>query len=276
VKQFLFILAVLVFISGCGPGDFETLSKKADENLGVGNIESALKIYERIVSEHSEDPKSAAVCIQIAKIYSSLKNNDAMALNLYERVMQKYPMTPSGRIAFEQHARIMESRGDFDAAAGNMISLMKYFPEKKDIYAVLLAGFYIAAKKYPEARMEIAPMFKKKGLSEDILEAAAFTYAESYFIEGKISEAKVWLQTFIREFPKSKLAAEARLHLATTLEEMGKLGAAKRVILSADEYPNQGVLDARISSIDDRGARPVKSKIEEPKTEKGADFNGSR
>ena len=119
-------------------------------------------------------------------------------------------------------------------------------------------------KELEQARVELKPLFKDSDVPKEVLEKAIFVAAESYFLEGKSRKASGYYRWLLEEFPESDLAAEAKLHLATCYEEMGYLGVAGSITRSAEEeYPNRGVIDARIESLKARG-RPT-----EDATEKG-------
>jgi TolA-binding protein len=254
----LVFIAWAFFLAACTSGNFDRALQAADSDLALGNEAAAVAQYERIINKFEKDPRTAAVMIKLAHLYYDSLGDADEARDLYGRVVSRFPMSESARIALEGRADMEEKMQDFEGAIEDYTSLLKYYPEHVSGYRVLLAGVYMSSGNYVQARVELAPLFVDKGTPEEILETAAFTHAESYFLEGSVHEAIAWFEAFLREFPNSHLIDEAKVHLATCLEETGKLGLAEDMIKSAKNYPNKKVVAARLKSIDERGGQQTK------------------
>jgi tetratricopeptide (TPR) repeat protein len=187
-----------------------------------------------------------------------MKANPRAAIREYGMIAEEYPLTEPARVALEEKARLEHKEGDAESAIEDLSALLKLYPESSDRfrYRVLLSNVYMSIDKFSQARVELSPLLSDAGVKEvppDVLEQAVFTYAESLFLEDRREEAINWYQAFIENFPRSKVLDEAKLHLATCLEELGHLGAAKNLTSSAGNYPNKKVVDARLDSINKRG-----------------------
>jgi len=257
----IFTLTIsLCLVHGCKSRTFDSDLRDAESNMGIGYTDDALEAYISIARKYPGESRRPVILLRIAKLFEASKGDIPTAIKAYGRVIDQYPITESSRVAREERARLEQKRGNLDAAIEDINALIKLFPDYPDRlrYTIILGSIYMADRKYLQVRAELAPLLEDKSAPSNILEEALFIYAESFFLEGRPEDAGRWYKTFLRNFPDSNLGDEARLHLATCLEEMGRLGAARVVTRSASSYPNRRVIDARLSSIDERGARPPK------------------
>ena len=269
MRSFLTIVSIiLIAFSACsrGKGDFADRVSKADAAIGLGNYLPALNIYTEILKDLSDDPRRAGVLLRIAELQATGLKNSAEALRVYGEVIAAEPLSEAARLAREKRAMLRERDGDYEGAIEDYSALLKHFSgrERSKLHRVQVAGVYLSMRDYRQARVELKPLFKDPDVSKEVLEKAIFIAAESYFLEGKSKRASGYYRWLLEEFPESDLASEAKLHLATCYEEMGYLGVAGSITRSAEEdYPNRGVIEARVESLKARG-RPT-----EDATEKG-------
>lgn len=259
MKSFLtIVLIILIALSACSRGkdDFADRVSKADAEIGLGNYLPALNIYTEILKDLSNDPRRAGVLLKIAELQATGLKNSAEAHRVYGEVIAAEPLSEAARLAREKRAMLREREGDYEGAIEDYSALLKHFSgkERSQFHRVQVAGVYLSMRDYRQARVELKPLFKDPDVPNEVLEKAIFIAAESYFLEGKSRKASGYYRWLLEEFPKSDLAAEAKLHLATCYEEMGYLGVAGSITRSAEEeYPNRGVVDARIESLKARG-----------------------
>lgn len=253
---------ILVALAACSRGaDFDDRVTKAESQIGLGNYLAALNIYTSLVDDYASDPRRAGVLLKIADLQATGLGNTGKALEYLGEVISVEPLSEAARLARERRASIRQGQGDNEGAIEDYSALLKHFAADghSQLYRVQVAGVYLSMRNYGQARTEIKPLFKDKGVPSEVLERAIFIVAESYFLEGKPRKASGYYRWLLEEFPKSDLSAEAKLHLATCYEEMGFLGVAGFVTKSAaEDYPNRGVIDARLKSLRARGKASVK------------------
>lgn len=258
------LLTAIVFLCSCTPAGFDVEYRRAEEKIGIGDNEAALAIYKKIAKNYPDDPRRPAVLGQIADIYANLLGDSDRAVEELGRVIEEYPLSEASVLAHEKRAAMLAKNGDIDGAIADFSALIKHFPEHENRYQyrMQLVYAYIAKRNYPQARVELIPLFDEKKLPPTIREQALFAAAESFFLEDIPESAISYYQGFLKEFPNSNFAAEAKLHLATCVEEMGYLGAARDITNeAAKNYPNKKVIDARIESLNKRGKAGTGDKV---------------
>lgn len=248
------IFAVILLSAGCKPKGFDEDLRDAESKMGMGRQGAAMKMYESIAKRYPRDSRRHEILLKIAEMAEVLEADDKVAIEAYGHVIKEYPDTESARVAHEKRAELRQKNGDIEGAIEEYTALIGIYPQYESFYRVLLGGAYIAKVDYTQARVEIGPLFRADLVPADILEQAAFAYAESLFLEDHLEMAIKWYRAFLANFPDSKQADEAKLHLATCLEEMGHLGLASSVMKSASGYPNKNVIETRLKSMGERGA----------------------
>lgn len=248
------IFAVILLSAGCKPKGFDRDLRDAESKMGMGHQGAAMKMYESIAKRYPRDSRRHEILLKIAEMDEVVEANYKAAIEAYGRVIREYPDTESARVARERRAALRHKGGDLEGAIEEYTSLINNYPQYESFYRVLLGDVYIAKGDYTQARVEIGPLFRADAVPSEILEQAAFAYAESLFLEDHLEMAIKWYRAFLANFPDSKQADEAKLHLATCLEEMGHLGLASSVMKSASGYPNKNVIETRLKSMGERGA----------------------
>ena len=248
------------------PSDFESELGKAEAQLGLGRPDKALYAYRSLARHHEGDPRWAGVMLGIAELYSTVLGDSASALNTLSEVIDRTPLTEAGRKAMRVRAELRVKEGDYQGAIEDYTALIKRFPEGEEamFHKVLLAGVYLTARDFRQARIEIKPLIDGEDVPKDIREKAIFIAAESFFLSGNVKRASGYYQWLLKDFPESPLVPEAKLHMATCIEEMGYMGIARQVTQdAAEDYPNKAVIEARLKSIDDRGSKSASQMREE-------------
>lgn len=256
-------VAAILLLAACAPKSFDSEFREAEANVGLGDTDAALAAYRRVADRYRQDPRRPLILFRIAEIYENFLGERSMAIEAYGRLVDEYPLAEESRIAREKRAALSEIKGQFDAAIEDYYALIKHYPNGPDLnrYRILLVGAYLAQRNFPQARIEVKPLVEGADVPPEIREQALFAAAESYFLEDKPEKAAPFYQAMLKNFPESKFAGEAKLHLATCIEEMGYLGAARELTNEAkNDYPNKKVIDARIKSLDERGKKPADGK----------------
>ncbi|MFH1829604.1 MAG: tetratricopeptide repeat protein [Pseudomonadota bacterium] len=258
----IIIFSFCLLAVACSRGDlsFDERASKAEAHIGLGNYVAALHEYNAIAKDFKDDPRHVGILLRIADLHATNLGNTEAALKKYGEVIDENPLSQAAREARERRAVIREQMNDYEGAIEDYSALLKHFgnDSRNMHYRILVAGVYLSMKDYRQAKVEIKPILEDPQVPKDILEQAIFLAAESYFLEGKNKRASGYYRWLLEEFPESKLASEAKLHLATCYEEMGYLGVAGYITESAaKDYPNRGVVDARLKSLKERGKGSV-------------------
>lgn len=273
-RLFSTFVILAIFLAACSRGSFDERLAAAEAHLGAGNTKAALSDYRSLADHYKGDPRRVEILLRIADLYSTVLEDPETAIRAYGEVISTGPLTQEAQSARERRAALRESRGDYEGAIEDYSLLLKHFGsgENSYRYTVLLAGVYVSDRNYRQARVEIKPLVDGKDVPADVREQALFIASESFFLEGNTQRAAEYYQWFLKDFPKSQLAPEVKLHLATCLEEMGYLGQARDLTNSAQgQYPNKKVVNARLKSIDERGntkappPRPLQRQLQREK-----------
>jgi len=245
-----------MFIAACAKPAFDDALKRAEGELGLGNFEAAAKLYERMIRDYPGDSRQSVVYLRLGDVYSYAMGNIADGLRAYQRSVEMGPASEIARLAHERRADIFEMQLHPAGMVEEYTSLLKYFGDNADApkYRMRLGESYIMSNEFQQARTELRGFVEKGGVSRDLRERALFDIGETYFLEGKPGKAVRFYHALLEENPKSPLAGEAELRVATCLEEMGYLGMAQKFAKDASKrYPNKEVVDDRIKGIEDRG-----------------------
>ena len=121
-----------------------------------------------------------------------------------------------------------------------------------------MGSVYLSRRSFGQARGELASLVEDGSTPTNLREQALFAMAESYFLQGRHQMAVKSYGRLLQEYPNSELTGEAKLHLATSLEEMGFLGGAKSVATEArEDYQNERIVDRKLKGIDQRGRKDI-------------------
>ncbi len=252
-------LALVSIPTACHRGTFEEQRAAAEARIGVGDAMGAVKAYRSLIRQYATDDRRAELLLRIGDIESSVMDDPQAAMASYSEAIAAVPLSAAAQIARERRASLREERGEFNGAIEDYSVLLKYAVDAATSYRyrILLSGVYLSSGDYRQARVELKQMIEDAKTPSEFREKAYFLAGESFFLEGKTQRAAEYYQALLNEFPKSVLAPEAKLHLASCLEELGYLGPAREVTKgAAKDYPNKDVVNARLKSIDERGSMP--------------------
>ena len=254
-RKFTAIVFLLAFLTSCSSSTFDEAIRHAEEQVGLGNFESAAKMYEDIIEKHATDPRTAAVLLQLGDLYANAMGDDIDALNAYQRCIEAEPTSEAARIAHEKRAEVFEREGRWGGMVEEYTALLKYFHDHPDAsqYRMRLGEAYITGREFQQARTELRSFVEKEKVPGDLRQRALFDIGETYFLEGKPGKAVRFYYALTQEAPKSKLAPESELRIATCLEEMGYLGTAHKFAQEAKKtYPNKEVVEDRMKGMEKR------------------------
>lgn len=262
-------------LTACSSMSFEDSFKKAEGEIGLGNFKKAAKLYVKLAERFPRDERIAVIWLRLGDLYSYPMGRAAEGLDAYQKAVESSPTSEAARLAHERRAEVFERLGRPLGMIEEYTALLKYFPDSEAAtgYRMRLGESYLMAEEYQQARTELRGFVEKAGVEAEQRQRALFDIGETYFLEGKPGKAVRFYYTLLRENPKSPLAAEAELRIATCLEEMGYLGTAYKFVADAkNRYPNEKVIDERLEGLKNRGKGYEKSRtVKNPATGKTAE-----
>jgi tetratricopeptide (TPR) repeat protein len=270
-SRFIIVLAGFLLVVSCAAPDFEKDQKKAQELIGIGDFKKAAKIYNDLIKASASDREKAVVYFELGNLYAYQMMDIAGGLAAYQKCIESSPYSEAARLAHERRAEIFETQGIASKMASEYSDLLKYFPENENVprYQLRLGEAYIAAKEYQQAREELRGFVEQAGVPADLRHKALFDIGETYFLESKPGKAVRFYYAFIQEDPASPFVPEAKLRIATCLEEMGYLGMAQKFAQdAAKSYPNKEVTEKRLNGIKTRTKTAATKRKEEEKKAK--------
>lgn len=257
--RFLLIFFSIFFLfQGCTAKTFDEEFRTAEEKLGMGDANAALSSLKRIANNYPKDERRPDILLRIADISNLVVGSPSEAVKAYTKLIDSYPLSTYSIVGRERRAAIFESQGNLGMAIADYAAILKYFPDLEDRYRyqLFLGSDYLAQRNFEQAREELKPLVDDRNTPREIREQALFAIAESFFLQDNAEHAIPFYSELLKEFPKSKLTGEAKLHMATCVEEMGYLGPAKDMTREAGkDYPNTKVIDTRLKSIKERGTK---------------------
>ncbi|MGD8782147.1 MAG: T9SS type A sorting domain-containing protein [Ignavibacteria bacterium] len=122
---------IIVHLGGCVNklnGDFSSYARNkkidskyealfteltADKKANEGEIETAIKMYEEIISGKPEAEVEKAVLFKAGNLYESFKNDKAAAEKYYDELIEKYPEDELAKIIYLRRGIKIESESEF-------------------------------------------------------------------------------------------------------------------------------------------------------------------
>ncbi len=263
LRRYLFIGLVLIFLVSCTKLTFDESYRRAEGEIGLGNYTKAVKIYDRLVKNNPNDARTAVIWLRLGDLYANPLGDVKRGLAAYQQAIEAAPTSEAARLAHERRAVLFEKENHPLGSVEEYTALLKYFPGHDDaqMYKMKLGEAYIMGNEFQQARTELRGFVEKTGVAPEFRYRALFNIGETYFLEGKPGKAVRFYYAMLKEAPKSALAGEAELRVATCLEEMGYLGTAHKFAQDAKKrYPNEAVVEGRLKGIENRGKSSNKVK----------------
>ena len=256
--QIVVSLLILLAAVGCSRHSFESDLKLAEQRVGLGDARGALKIYSDIARRYPNNSKLPGILFRIADVHGVMLRDDEEAIKAYGVVIDAYPLSEASMLARERRAEIYGRRGDYDGVVADYSALLGLFPDHADRYRyrILMASGYMSMRNFDLARTELMSLIDDKFVPQRIRAQAIFAMAESYFLDGKPKRAVKYYKILLAKYPNFELRGEAMLHMATCMEEMGKLGRARELMVrSRKDFDNEQVVETKLKGINERGTK---------------------
>ncbi len=199
------------------------------QTLYLNQHEEALRKLKRFVELADESEAKWEARVQIGEILFGKVERYDEALAHYQALVK---LRPSGPQAPEMHFRIAKSQfflRKFDDAMQTYREIQRHYP-----------GTPLAERSAYELGMTY-------------LTRASQQTEERTSLAASYQEALDVFQAFLRKYPKSRWAVEARFGIANCLEEMDQLEAAYRAFEELKAaYPSPAVVETRMIRIRER------------------------
>src|SRR5258708_1654613 len=204
----------------------EELIAAASALFDAKRYKDAAPKLEQFLADYGSNAKAGKAALVLGRCYSETQQY-VKAIPAYEKAIASKDATVllssqlglgEAAVAAEQFAKAPP------ALEGALQSQLK--PEQDALVRFWLGQSYFELKKFPEAEASYDKVVKNHG-SAEFVDAAAFGSALSSLKQGKAEAARVKLQVFVQQFPKSADRIQALLVLADIDSEAKRFKEAR-------------------------------------------------
>ncbi|HKJ04584.1 MAG TPA: tetratricopeptide repeat protein [Geopsychrobacteraceae bacterium] len=220
--------------------------------------ERALTSYERLFSSYPGAPKAPEALFRAARLKRLDLRQDQQALYLFLKLEHDYPESDFVFRAQREAAELTKYRlRDFAQAIVIYQRLLDQETDDGDRILYEIADCYFRLNNFSQARIELDALlerFPESSLRAEVL----YRYANALLLDDMRGEARDGFNRLIESFPKSSYALEAGFSLAEMLETEEKLKDALKAYRALKDYPQQELLQGKISRLEQRIAKKKK------------------
>jgi TolA-binding protein len=226
---------------------------RAEELLERGEYSRAYSKFRGIYEGHPRFRRSADALFLAGEILQFHLHRDQEALLAYLLVERDYPGRSVSYQARRRAAEIYKYRlKDYDRALMMYQKLLENSITDGARIQHEIADTYFRQNNIEQARIEMESLLKNFPGSPLVPEAL-FRIAAIFALEGSLQDAEFIYRKLIEEHPGSPFTLEARFGLVSVLERKGELRAALNNLETLrGEYPKPGVIDRKIRQIKER------------------------
>lgn len=249
---FCCLFLALTLLSGCDKSG-ESVYKQGDKLWEEGKYSEALEKYREVASKDPQGRLAADALYQMGNVYSLNLKDYQKAVAAYRRLVSTSPKSPFSPDAQKKIAEIYRDKyGDLKGAISEYQRFVDLYPKEADRALFQMAQCHIIMRDFGKAREEFERILKDTP-DIDYRDEVYYQIANSYYLEGTTDKARQGFEDLQKRFPDSKFATDARFGIALSYEETGDLQEAlDRLIQLKGVYPNQSVLELRITGIKER------------------------
>ncbi len=226
---------------------------RGEELLERGEYSRAYSKFRGIYEGHPRYRRSAEALYLAGEILQFHLHRDKEALLAYLLVERDYPGRNESYRAQRRAAEIYKYRlNDYDRALMIYQKLLENSITDGSRIQYEIADTYFRQNNIEQARIEMESLLKNFPGSPLVPEAL-FRIAAIFALEGSLPDAEFIYRKVMEEHPDSPFAIEARFGLVSVLERKGELRAAlSNLEKLRGEYPKPGVIDKKIRQIRER------------------------
>jgi TolA-binding protein len=207
-------------------------SMMGDIYLSGKEYQKAIESYDEILSRYLDSRLADYAQMQIGNIFL-VTNKPDQAILAYQSALANFPDTALRENILFSLGTAEFRKGDFDQASLEFKNLLKEFPSGENSAQAML---YLANSLYNSGNYaEAIPVYKnaEKYLKDEKLRAmAAYQIGWAYYGMGKDSPALDEFTRFLKSYPASALAADARFWLAEYNGAKGRYDKAREYYYS--------------------------------------------
>lgn len=264
-RRLLFLLFLFALgFTACSADHGSVVFEKAEKQFSKGEIDVALTQYQYVVDKYPESAFAPKSQYRIAQIYNHNFRDKKKAMEAYSTLFFMYPNSPDTIDARADIAAIYAASGEHRLAIDQYQKLITENPTGYKDFQYKIAMEYILLNDFSQARVEFAELLGRA--SGELVPEIEYQIANTYYIEGNLKDAIERFEKIISRFPDSPFALNAKLGIAKSYSETGKLGEAM-VLLNElkDKYSNKAAVDIMIDAIQVRlDERPGSKKHQAP------------
>ncbi|MCK4690323.1 MAG: tetratricopeptide repeat protein [Desulfuromonadales bacterium] len=224
-----------------------------------GELEAAQQRYQRLYHAYPESEQAVEALLRVGRIQQYDRRLEQQALLSYLQLEHDFPEHPLVLAAREEAAGIVKyALRDYSRAIGFYQRLLEHENGRRDQYLYEIADCYFRLDNYTQARIELETLLKQYPQSSLIAEVL-YRKGGLLLLENRLDAARQdWLQ-LIAQFPESSYGMQARFNLATLLEEDDLLQDALDAYQQLQNFPRPDLLKEKIEHLKKRIASKQKA-----------------
>lgn len=251
LRGILLVFLCAFITSACTTDQGRAVFDKAETTFSNGDIDTALSQYQYVVDKHPESSFAPKSQYRIAQIYNSYIGDKKRAMEAYSTLYFMYPNAPETIDAREDLAAIYAANGDHALAIEQYQRLISDRPSDYAKIQYMIAMEYIMLNDFRQARVEFVELLNRA--SGERLPEIQYQIANTYYIEGGLDDAMAEYKKVIERYPQTSFAVDARLGIAKSLSESGRLTEALALLKGLKgEYPNRPAIDVLMETVQSR------------------------
>lgn len=244
---FMLSLSAIVF-SACTADPGGVVFEKAEKQFSRGEIEPALGQYQYIVDKYPESAFAPKSQYRIAQIYNRNLGDRKRAMEAYSTLYFMYPNSPETVDARVDIAAIYAANGEHRLAIEQYQRVLSERPSEYAKFQYRIAMEYIMLNDFTQARVEFTELLNRA--SRDLKPEIEYQIANTFYIEGNLKDAIDRYEKIISRYPESLFALNAKLGIAKSFSETGRLSEAMVILKELKGvYPNKDTVDVMIDAV---------------------------
>ena len=230
----------------------QQLLARGGEQESLGQLSAAENSYRKIYQDYPQTQEAAEALLRIGKLWQYDHQDGQMALLSYLQLEHDYPESPLVLPAREEAAQIVKyTQHDYPRAVEFYQRLLDLNAGIPDQYYYEIADCYFRLENYPQARIELETLLKNYPHSAFTADAL-YRKGGILLLEGRAEDARLDWQRLIEQYPDSKYRIQAEFDLAKLLEEEEHLSEALQRYRQLERGSQSSLLQEKIEHLERR------------------------